>query len=107
MNMLMNMLIFFNFVTFLYILIGVDINYKHAKNAYIFFFSVFILMICTIIVPMNLTWLTNLLGLLSIIAIICLYVILKKNSDFTKTNQGMFLLFFVTQSLYILLDLFS
>lgn len=106
MDIFISIITFFNFITFLYILIGIDINYSdHAiKKAYTFFFSVFILMVFTMIVPFNLSLLTNLLELLSIITIIYLYIILKKKSVLTKKNQTMFVLFFFTQCIYIVLN---
>jgi hypothetical protein len=107
MDIFISIITFFNFITFLYILIGIDINYSdHAckKKAYTFFFSVFILMVFTMIVPFNLSLLTNLLELLSILLLIFIYNFKKEISFKKKKNQTMFVLFFFTQCIYIVLN---
>lgn len=109
METFISIITFFNFISFIYILAGADTNNPDnmIRRTYVFFFSAFILMVFTIIIPFNISLLTNLLELIVIIAIVYLYIILRRKSVLTKKNQTMFMLFFVTECIYILLNYFN
>lgn len=104
---MINIVIFLNFLSFIYIVVGVDISYPTplTKNLYIIFFISFILSIFINVISYSgpiTDYVSNFLEVICILCIAFLFYLLKKEKILSKRSDLMFLLFLSTQFIIII-----
>lgn len=101
-----NIIAFINFLSFVFILIGVGIKYDdiRIKRVHITFFISFILVMLASLISDNIIayCLSLILELLCTICIFILFYFLKKSNSLSSRANLVFIVFFVTQVIIIL-----
>lgn len=105
-----NIVVFINFLSFVFILVGVDIKYNdnRIKIVHVTFFISFILVMLTSLISHNRIayGLSQILEILCIICILLLFYILKKTNSLSNRSNVVFIIFVVTQVIIIINQLF-
>lgn len=109
---MLNIVIFLNFLSFIYIVVGVDINYPTplTKKLYITFFISFILSTFINVISYSdliTDYASNFLEVICILCIAFLFYLLKKEKILNKRSDSMFLLFLSTQLIIIINKLYN
>lgn len=108
---MINMIIFLNFMSFIYIILGININYPTllTKKIYNTLFSTFILIILIAVIPYSnqLTdYISNFLEITCIVCTATLFYFLRKYKTLNKRSNLAFLVFLSTQILIIIKQLY-
>lgn len=112
MFLLLNIVILLNFLSFIYIAVGADISYPTSltKKLYITFFISFILSIFINVISYSrpiTDYTSNVLEVICISCIAFLFYNLKKDNILNNRSNLMFLLFFSTQVIIIINQLYG